>query len=268
MEYNDTFSVILVNPEDGANVGAVCRAMKTMGLTNLTIIGGTRLDPDRVNVVAVHAADIFSGSKRYRTLEEALCESALTAGFTRRTGKWRKYTSYSPEAFAQLTTSIGNGVVSLVFGNERTGLTDSDLNCCDCAVNIPTSPRFPSLNLSHAVQIALYVLFRTHDNLHPGKGPGLSEDEQKHYTEQGRGLTWSRFSDQTQKHPVTRDMLQAHVDSIISDLERIGFFSLTGKKDMSRFFRDIFARALLEKREAERMASIFHKLADLKIHRQ
>jgi tRNA/rRNA methyltransferase len=263
MEDNNRFRVILVNPEDGANVGAVCRAMKTMGLSDLTIIGGERLDRKRIDVVAVHASDIFARARRYGTLNDAVQQSVLTAGFTRRTGKRRKYRNYSPEEFAHLTCSIDEGEVCLVFGNERTGLTVGDLNCCDFAVKIPTSPEFPSLNLSHAVQIALYVLCRTHEYNELSR-----ENTQFSRPLAPEELQGYGYLDYERRKPVSREWLQRNIDNITADLERIGFFSLTGKEEMGRFFRDIFARALLDKQEAVRLSAIFHKLADLKIHKE
>lgn len=258
MDYSRKFRVVLVQPEDGANVGAVCRAIKTMGLSRLSIVGGERLDPQRVERLAVHAYDIFINASHPVSLNEAVERSVLTAGFTRRTGKWRKYISYTPELFAEHTTTIAEGEVCLVFGNERTGLNDEDLKSCDCAVHIPTSPEFPSLNLSHAVQISLYVLYRSHaypcvEQQTAASGDPFGEAETK--------------SSRPKRNPVTRSFLEGSVADIISELKRIGFFSLTGEEDMSRFLRDIVARALMEKREVERLAAIFKKIADLKIHR-
>jgi tRNA/rRNA methyltransferase len=239
------YQVVLVRPEDGANVGAVCRAMKTMGLTRLVLVDLTagRLDINRVKHVSVHAFDIFEDALFKSGLDEALSDSVLSAGFTRRQGKRRKYISYLPEQLIEKTSKLHSGEVSLVFGNERTGLTEDELNCCDCSVTVPSDPRFPSLNLSHAVQIITYLLFR-------------SEAEAKETTSAARN------------HPVSRNELETTVASVTGALERTGFFTLTGKEEMARFLRDIFARALISPAEAERLESLFQKIADLKINRR
>lgn len=95
---NDRIEIVLVDTQDGANIGSVCRAMKTMGLTRLTIVGGRTYDEDRVRTLALHAADIWENAKRCSTLEEALSSSIFTVGATRRRGKFRKMSSYSPSS--------------------------------------------------------------------------------------------------------------------------------------------------------------------------
>ena len=65
----------------------------------------------------------------------------------------------TPEQFARGMKEAGAGKVAVVFGNERTGLTDEELDCCSLAINIPSNDDFPSLNLSHAVQVMTYALF-------------------------------------------------------------------------------------------------------------
>jgi tRNA/rRNA methyltransferase len=239
MTEDKQYQVVLVRPEDGANVGAACRAMKTMGLTRLVLVdlAPDRLDIERVKQVSVHAYDIFEAAVRKSSLDSALAGSVLSAGFTRRRGKKRKHISYLPEQFVAKTAGIDSGEVSLVFGNERTGLTDDELNCCDCSVTIPSDPRFPSLNLSHAVQIITYLLYRSDTKI---KNIGRI---------------------------ATRRELEGSLTAVTGDLERIGFFTLTGKEEMARFLRDIFARALISPAEAKRLEALFQKAADLKINR-
>jgi tRNA/rRNA methyltransferase len=229
----EQIQIVLVRPESGSNVGAVCRAMKTMGISALIIVDPGALDEERVKTLAIHAWDIYKQRREYQTLDGALTSSVLSLGITRRRGRFRKYISLLPEEAADKAAQIGAGTVSLVFGNERTGLTDEELNQCDAAVHIPSSPAFPSLNLSHAVQIMTYALFRA------------AEQKEGRY------------------HPVTREILEEVTGSMVNSLESIGFFSLTGKDEMHRYFRDLLARAAPDEREAERMKEIFKKIAGL-----
>ncbi len=246
----EQYRIVLVRPEDGANVGAVCRIMKNMGLRNLSIIQGRELDKNRIKQLALRAYDIFQNATLYSEMKPALRDSMLTAGFTRRTGRWRKYISYTPEQLRDRIQTIPvnrekeNGpakpkYVTLVFGNERNGLNDEELSLCDCAVHIPTVKQFPSLNLSHAVGIAVYLL------------AGAAH----------RPITGSNL-------PVTRSQLNETVQSITASLAEVGFFTLTDDIELGRFFRDIFARALLSEREAKRLEEIFKKIADMKIHKR
>ncbi len=231
----NSVQIVLVEPQDAANIGAVCRAMKTMGVRRLAIIGNREYDRNRVFTLALHAKDIYESSLCYTTLEKALEESVLVFGATRRRGKFRKYFSISPEMMAEKIALIKEGTVSIVFGRESDGLTDKELALCNMAVRIPTSKDFPSLNLAQAVQILTYTLY---NSTHP-----LGS-----YT------------------PVTGSTLD-HLTSVIStSLEEIGFFKLDEKEEVKRFYKDILSRSLLSQSEAKRLEKMFKKIAALKIH--
>ncbi len=232
-----TVQIVLVEPRDAANVGAVCRAMKTMGLKHLCIVGSLDYDINRVYTLALHARDVYESARRCTTLKEALKESALVFGASRRRGKFRKYFSISPETMAEKISLIQEGTVSIVFGRESDGLTDKELSLCNMAVRIPTSGEFPSLNLAQAVQIITYTLFNSTRPL------GL-------YT------------------PVTGEILD-HLTAVITEsLENIGFFKLEEKEEVGRFYKDIFARSLMSHSEAKRLEKMFKKIAALKIHKR
>ena len=226
--------VVLVGPKSGRNVGAVCRAMKTMGITALAVAGAGDLDIVEAERVAVHASDILSRAVFSANLEEVVKDSSLVVGITRRRGKKRKYFSLLPEELAERIVLERDGTVSLVFGNEESGLSDEELGCCDLACRIPTSPLFPSLNLSHAVQIITYQIYRRaiSENIHPFKS-------------------------------VSRTELDGMIAVILGSLTNIGFFKQVGPADMGIFLRDLFARAHLSPGEARRVEKIFRKISGL-----
>ena len=127
----------------------------------------------------------------------------------------------------------GGGKIALVFGNERTGLTDDQLDECTMGVTIPSSDEFGSLNLSHAVQIMCYQLFR-----------------------QNRGEIRGY-------NPITLERLGSTVKTISTSLEQIGFFKLAGRNDMEMFWRDVLSRANLSEGEAQYIEKTFTKMAGL-----
>lgn len=231
----DHVHVVLARPEGARNVGAVCRAMKSMGLKTLILVSPTWFDPDEVYQAAVHAREIYDEAKRYYDLEEALAGTVLSAGVTRRRGVRRKWFSLLPEELAERAASFVEGNVALVFGNERTGLSDEELNCCNLACHIPTSPDFPSLNLSHAVQVLTYAFWR------------------RSLGEKTGGYD-----------PIPREDVD-HLVSVIHDsLEAMHYFHAADRFHTDRYFRDILARASLSVREARHMEKIFRKLQYLK----
>lgn len=235
----DRFRIVLVEPQDSGNVGSVCRAMKTMGFSKLRIVGRQRddFDENRVRTLSLHARDLFEEAEFFDNLAVALEDVSLAAGITRRTGKFRKYVSIPPEQLAGHLASSGEGTVALVFGRESDGLTDQELDCCNLAVRIPSSELFPSLNLSHAVQVITYTLFRAY------QAPSAAYE----------AATQHEILD------VERTITQS--------FESIGFFKQDEKEEVGRFFRDIFSRALLSGKEAARLKKMFRKMAGIKIHR-
>ncbi len=226
----DRIEIVLVDTQDGANIGSVCRAMKTMGLTKLTIVGGRVYDEDRVRTLALHAADIWENAKRCSTLEEALSSSIFTVGATRRRGKFRKMSSYSPEQLSDKIKSLPEGRVSIVFGREADGLRDDEVNMCAAICTIPTSPLFPSLNLSQAVQIICYALFTG----------GM---------EYKTGLV-----------AVTKERIDRAVDSMSANLEEIGYYKWDEEKKWTeQFLSDLIERAALSESELQRLEKLFRK---------
>jgi len=227
--------IVLVRPKENKNIGSVCRAMKTMGFGTLYIVGNENIDRSETAITAVHAVDVLDGAVRCETLEEAVRDSVLVAGISRRRGKWRKYFALTPEQLAERVAAIQKGTCALVFGNEASGLDARDLSQCHIAVRIPSSPQFPSLNLSHAVQIITYQMYRR-----------LSKT--------GEAETFL---------PISSKHLDSLVSLMIASLTNIGFFTQGDPREMSVFLRDIFARAALEQREADRLAGIFEKISGL-----
>ncbi|NLA91833.1 MAG: RNA methyltransferase [Spirochaetales bacterium] len=230
-------AIVLVDPQEGANVGSVCRAMKTMGLSRLVIVGEKEYSEERVKSLAVHASDIWENHRRYPTLQEAVKESVLVVGSTRRRGKKRKYFSLTPEQLAERISLTGEGEVSIVFGRESDGLTDAELALCHAGVKIPTSDNFPSLNLSQAVQIIAYTLFK-------------------------------ELTPLTTFTPIKEERLNHVIETIAEAFEVIKFYKQDERKEVESFFHDILGRSTLSEKEAQRLEKIFIKMSRIKVHKQ
>jgi len=227
--------IVLCRPSESGNVGGTCRAMKNMGFKHLRIVAPeVPLDGPTIRARAIHAADVYDDAGHYASLAEALADCALVVGTTRRRGKKRKEFSLLPEDLAALLKDRPAGPVALVFGNERTGLSEEELDLCNLASHIPANEEFPSLNLSHAVQIFTYALSRA-------------------------------FSTKTDAHwiPASAERLDSVVKSVADSLQSIGFYTQAGRPEQERFFRDILARATITTEEARYFESIFRKAARL-----
>ena len=133
--------IVLVRPEGDANIGAVCRAMKSMGFFSLRLVLPDLREPDeeQVHTWALSAFDIFEKAARFESLGQALADRDLAAGFTRRTGARRKGRVAALEEFVPLAAGRR---YALVFGSESSGLTGEELEACSLAVTIPTDEAF------------------------------------------------------------------------------------------------------------------------------
>jgi tRNA/rRNA methyltransferase/tRNA (cytidine32/uridine32-2'-O)-methyltransferase len=237
--------IILCRVTEPGNVGAVCRAMKNMGLSRLRIAGTAResLDEGAIRARAVHAADIWEGAAFFNTLAEAAGDCPLLIGATRRRGRHRKQASLDPRHLAAWLRDKP-GPAALVFGNERTGLEEDELDLCHIASHIPVSGAFPSLNLSHAVQIYAYELFLA---LETGDAGG------KTGADAVKGA-WV---------PLTHGEAAGLAGTITNALERLGFYRHPGREIQERFLRDLMCRAGLTVREGKYLADIFAKAGRL-----
>jgi tRNA/rRNA methyltransferase len=231
--------IVLIETQDGANVGSVCRAMKTMGISKLVLITEKTYDENRVRTLALHASDIWENRVVYKTLKEALKTSIYSVGATRRHGKFRKSDSLNPEQLSAKISKMGEGIVSIVFGREANGLTDDEVNSCSQIVTIPTSDSFPSLNLSQAVQIITYNLF---NNLKPYPV----------------GNT-----------PVNKERVNIAVESSMEHIDDIGYFKQDQeKKWTTTFLKDVYERAQLTESEVKRLEKLFYKVSKIAKHKK
>ncbi len=152
--------VVLASPIYSGNVGAVCRAMKNMGVTDLRIAAPRAAwKMDDVKMMALHAFDVFERRKEFPSLAEAVADCGLVAGTTARRGLYRDHAN-TPRGWAErLLTAAAKSKVALVFGPEDSGLSNEDIQFCTQIIRIPTSPKYSSLNLAQAVLVCCYDLY-------------------------------------------------------------------------------------------------------------
>lgn len=150
--------IVLVCTTHPGNIGAVARAMKTMGLSRLYLVSPERYPHVEATARASGADDVLAQAQVVGSLEEALvgCTLVFGASARQRTIAWPQV---DPRQCAALATAEAlTGEVAVVFGRERSGLTNDELERCHYLTNIPSNPAFPSLNIAAAVQVVTYEL--------------------------------------------------------------------------------------------------------------
>jgi len=156
----DNVRIVLVEPKHHGNIGAVARAMKTMDLHRLYLVRPENFPAIDAERRALGAVDILINAVEVENLADAVADCRLAIGGTSRARSYAHPILDARGAGRKLFSEASSGVeVAAVFGTERTGLTNDDLNLCQYELRIPTSREFRSLNLGSAVQLLAYEIY-------------------------------------------------------------------------------------------------------------
>ena len=151
--------IVLVGTQHPGNIGSAARALKTMGLSRLALVAPERYPHPEALALAAGADDVLAAASLHADLAAAVADCRLVLGCTARSRRVALEEQAPREAAVRLhATAAGGAEVALVFGRERTGLTNEELQLCHGAVHIPANPEYSSLNLAAAVQVLAYEL--------------------------------------------------------------------------------------------------------------
>lgn len=149
---------VLVGTSHPGNIGAVARAMKTMGFSELYLVNPRfpdALTNDEAVAFASGAQDILQSAKIVSSIDDALTGCHFVAAVSARLREFSP-PILSPRAFASHLSQMHDSPVALVFGSERYGLPNEIVVNCNALINIPANPDYSSLNLAQAVQLLAY----------------------------------------------------------------------------------------------------------------
>lgn len=150
--------IILVNTSHTGNIGSAARAMKTMGLSQLVLVDPVQPPDGQSVALAAGATNILANLRIVPTLAEAIADCSLVVGASARS-RTLVWPMLDPRQTGErLATDANQGTVALVFGRERTGLSNEELQQCHYHVNIPANPEYSSLNVAMAVQTLSYEI--------------------------------------------------------------------------------------------------------------
>jgi tRNA/rRNA methyltransferase len=226
-------AVILVRPQLAVNIGMCARAMANFGLDDLRLVNPREGWPrgDEYREVAYSAAagatDLLDAARVFASVEAAVGDlDAVYAATARERGQMKAVLTPSVAMGAAAATASGKR--GILFGPERTGLTNDDVALADSIITFPTSPTYASLNLSQAVLVCGYEWFKA---AHGDRPPPATIPR-------------------PQSPPAQREMLIAFFDYLEGKLEENGFFRpVTKKPGMRRNLRNIFHRMELTQQD-------------------
>ncbi|HLO25485.1 MAG TPA: RNA methyltransferase [Geobacteraceae bacterium] len=219
--YKDRIAIVLVEPQNPGNVGMVCRAMKNMGLRILRLVNPCDHCHPEAYKFAVSARDILESATIFSSLPEALADSPLSIGTTRRHGKYRQEIVSPDEIAGKVFGQLELYRAALVFGREDNGLTTDELSLCRWHATIPSASEYGSLNLAQSVLVFCYEIFKRGADVRAGGGREIAS-----VTE-------------------TEEMFR----QMESTLLRIGYLNPQNPAHIMRTFRRLFVRAELDSRE-------------------
>jgi tRNA (cytidine32/uridine32-2'-O)-methyltransferase len=163
LNQNETFNnirIVLCQTSHPGNIGSTARAMKNMGITKLYLVAPRNFPHDDAIKMACSAADVVKNAVIVDTLYEAVKDCRLVIASTARPRGF-DLPMIDPEQSAQaLCEGAKIAPVALLFGPERMGLSNADLQYAKYRVTIPTSPDYSSLNLAAAVQTLSYEIYK------------------------------------------------------------------------------------------------------------
>ena len=195
--------IVLVAPSHPGNIGAVARAMKNMALGELLLVNPREFPHPEATARASGAGDVLGRARVVNSLGEALGGCGFIAATTAREREQRFRVMDVRAAAARIVAEARRAPAAVVFGAERTGLTNEELETAHALLRIPASAAYPSLNLAMAVQLVTYELFRV--RLAGGALPAVNDaplaaagELQRLYAHFGQVLDEIEFHDRTE----------------------------------------------------------------------
>lgn len=223
--------IVLSHTSHPGNIGSAARAMKTMGLSNLTLINPKHFPDGEAKSLAVNAKDVLDSATVVDSIEAALADCQFVIGVTGKPRTLSQEVITVREAAIRVKSIASTQSVALLFGNETNGLSSAEADKCHVLGAIPANPDYTSLNLAQAVQIMCYELRMaiTDANLHAEPIPGdlATQDELERF--------------------------YAHLKEVLG---HIGYINPKAPKKLFERLRRLYGRAKLEKEEVNLLRGI------------
>lgn len=237
--------VIMINTSHPGNIGAAARVMKNMGLTRLYLVNPKQFPNAEATAMASGADDLLNQAVLCDSFEQALKGCHLVLGSTARERKIQHEFIDAREAGELSMAESEKHEVALVFGRERTGLTNDETGLCHKLINIPTNPDYRSLNVASAIQIISYEVMMASASSYCDSG--LAETQVQ--TDYATSEEMERFYE--------------HLEQTLIDIE---FLRLKQSPQLMPKLRHIYNRIRMKSEELNILRGILTKTQNFKKH--
>lgn len=150
--------IVLVETSHPGNIGAAARAMKNMGLSKMVMVKPEEYPSGKATAMAANAGDILAHAEIVDTVEEAIRGCTIVIGSSARPRTNDCVTLTPAQAGTLVSGEFSNQSIAILFGRERSGLSNEELQHCQYRLHIPANPDYSSLNLAQSVQVICYEL--------------------------------------------------------------------------------------------------------------
>jgi len=236
----ENLSFVLVETTHAGNIGAAARAMKTMGFSDLRLVRPCKHLSAESLARASGADDLVRNAQLFDSLEEALHDREQVFGTSARSRKLEWSTLELPDAGAAISASTA--ATAIVFGRERSGLSNEELALCHYRLAIPSNPDFSSLNLASAVQVVSYEVRRS-----SGFDYKTSSTGPRDLDSRPADTSDTEVSEELAAHEALEHMFE-HLEKVSVTS---GFLDPSNPRLLMQRFRRLFQRAPMLKSEVQ-----------------
>jgi TrmH family RNA methyltransferase len=224
-------NIVLVGISHPGNIGSAARAMKTMGLDRLRLVAPERFPATEATVMAAGADDVLQKARVFPDVRSAVADCGLVVGTTSRARHLPWRVVEPREAAREIAAASATSEVAILFGAERTGLSNEDIEHCQLLLGIPTGASYASLNVAMAVQIVAYEVLLASRGEEAAAG--------------ARGVPLASATEM--------ERFYGHLAQV---LEEIDFRDRTGEGHLMARIRRLFNRTVLDQNEVNILRGI------------
>lgn len=251
--------IVMVNTTLPANIGAAARAMKTMGLSHLTLVDPKTFPSPDATALAAGAADILDNVTIVATLEEAIADCTLVFGTSARSRTIPWPLLDVREATKLAIDETVNGDIAIVFGREDRGLTNEELAQAQFHLTIPVNPEYGVLNVSAAIQVVCYELRMNallRQNIDIKKTDSVSTEPHEEQMPLIGHMQW----DEPLADQAMMQQFYPHLEAMLADID---FIDPKNPRLLPLRLRRLFGRVRLDRMEYNLLRGIFGRVQAL-----
>lgn len=248
----DRIRIVLVEPRHPGNIGSAARAMKTMNINQLVLVEPARFPDPQADWRAAGAVDVLDRATLVSSVAEAIADCHVVVGTSTRSRHIPWPVVLAKDVAKYLAEQPTNAAIAILFGREDSGLTNEELQLCNCHLQIPSSTIYGSLNLAMAVQVVCYELFQF---AQMGTEQGASAELGGHPELEAKGVQriWDR-------PPATRQQFESLMTHLQQTLEKSAFVDPDAPGHTLTRLRRLLSRHQLDETEVQILRGVLKQL--------